>query len=332
MPFKVSVRDAPDGRKSLFVNELILGTICNAKLPSTSDTVTPPVVADTGTATAAVEPSGATPLTATLTVLLTPLLFVVRKVTIVLPSNSPGSPVNVIVWPTLAEGKPASAATPIPATLSIETVGISTNTITSSLTPTLSARSVAVAPITNCEGLPAGTKYRNSKGGLLSVNPAISTKKGSLTRNLTSLKKTSSEALAVIRIAPPSSTVSPGIGAVIATAGGTPAVSSITATTLLVPPSVSTNTSSGCAPSGMVTFSEALVENTLIMLEPMSGSSSAKLPKFTVMAPSTKPRPFRRRLTPGVNEVKLNEFILGTICNGKLASVPGMVTLPVAAF
>ena len=235
----------PDGLKSLFVNEFILGTICKPKLPSMLDTVTPPVVAAKGTATKPVEPSTAPPMSPTLTVLLTPLSFVVGKVTIVSMSKSPGSPMNVIVWPTLAEGTLASAATPISAMLSIETVGISTNTITSSLSPTLSARSVAAASITSCKGLPTGTKYRNSKGGILSVNPTISTKKGSFTENLTSVKKTSSEALAVIRIAPPSNTVAPGIGAVIATVGGTPVVSSITATTLLVPPSVSMNTSSG---------------------------------------------------------------------------------------
>ena len=81
----------------------------------------------------------------------------------------------------------------------------------------------------------------------------------------------------------------------------------------------------------MVTFSDALVENTLIVPVPVSGSTTATLPKFTVTAPSTKPRPSRRRLLPGVNEVKLNELILGTICNRKLSPVPGMVTSPVTA-
>ena len=108
-PFNVRLRDVPDGLKSLFVNDVILGTTCRKKLPSLPGMVTLPVTAVFGTDTVASVPS---PKLATRTdvVPMIPVSLRVGKVTLVLLPNP--VPVTVIAWPTFAEGWPPSVGMP----------------------------------------------------------------------------------------------------------------------------------------------------------------------------------------------------------------------------
>ena len=106
-----------------------------------------------------------------------------------------------------------------------------------------------------------------------------------------------------------------------------------TSTTLLVPPAVVTLTS---APGfdGMTLFIPVPLENTSMVVLLMFGSTTSVPPKWTVMPPSTKPRPLSCRLRDvpdGLKSLFVNDVILGTTCRKNEPSLPGMVTLPVTA-